>query len=54
MFIAAWSRKCKNYEANYHSSKGELAAPHYAVEKFEKWLQLSTFLVLSDNTTCVH
>ena len=39
-FIAAPDRKCKSYEANYHSSKGELAALHYAVENFEKWLQL--------------
>ena len=40
-FIAAWGWKCKSYEANYHSSKGELTALHYAMEKFEKWLQLS-------------
>ena len=45
-------RKCKGYETN--SSKGELAALHYAVEKFSKWLQLGSFLVLSDNSTCVH
>ena len=53
-FIAAQGRKCKGYETNYHSSKGELAALHYAVEKFSKWLQLGLFLVLSDNSTCVH
>ena len=53
-FISARGWKCKGYETNYHSSKGELVALHYAVEKFDKWLQLGTFLVLSDNTTCVH
>ena len=53
-FISARGWKCKGYETNYHSSKGELAALHYAVEKFSKWLQLGPFLVLSNNTTCVH
>ena len=32
-FIGARGRKCKGYETNYHSSKGSLAALHYAVEK---------------------
>ena len=51
-FISSWGWKCNSYEANYHSSKGELAALHYFIEKFEKWLMLGEFLVLSDNTTC--
>ena len=45
-FIVARGRKCKGFEANYHSSKGELAAL--------QWLQLGAFLVLSNNTNCVH
>ena len=32
-FISARGRKCKSYEAHYHSSKGELAALHYAIER---------------------
>ena len=28
-FIGAKVRKCRGYERNYHSSKGELAALHY-------------------------
>ena len=53
-FISAHGRKCKGYEANYPSSKGELAALNYSIEKFKKWLMLDKFLVLSDNATCVH
>ena len=53
-FIGAGGQTCKGYETNYHSSRGELAALHYAVEKLDKWLQLGPFLVLSDNTNCVH
>ena len=53
-FIAARGRKCRGYEARYHSSKGELAALHYALSKFEKWLRIAEFTVLSDNTTCTN
>ena len=50
-FIGARGRKCKAYERNYHSSKGELAALHYALGKFEPWLKLGRFTVRTDNTT---
>ena len=53
-FIAAKGRKCRGYETWYHSSKGELAALHYALNKFKRWLRLSGFTVLSDNTTCTN
>jgi hypothetical protein len=50
-FVAARGRKNKSYEKNYHSSKGELAALHYALGKFEPWLKMSRFTVRTDNTT---
>ena len=53
-FVAAKGRKCRGYETRYHSSKGELAALHYALTKFEHWLCLAEFSVLSDNTTCTN
>ena len=53
-FIAARGRKCRGYETRYHSSKGELAALHYALSKFERWLRIAEFTVLSDNTTCTN
>jgi transposase InsO family protein len=53
-FVAAKGRKCRGYETRYHSSKGELAALHYSLTKFERWLRLAEFTVLSDNTTCTN
>ena len=37
-FIGAKGRMCRGYEHNYHSSKGELAALHYSLFKFEHFL----------------
>ena len=38
-FIGAAGRKTTSYEANYHSSKGELAALNFAFKKFEHFLK---------------
>ena len=52
--IAAKSRKCKPYEQNYHSAKGELAALVYGVEKFRHILIGQPFVVYTDNNAVVH
>ena len=52
--IAAKSRKCKPYEENYHSAKGELAALVYGVEKFRHILIGQPFVVYTDNNAVVH
>ena len=52
--IAAKSRKCRPYEENYHSSKGELAALLYGVEKFKHILIGQPFVVYTDNNAVVH
>jgi len=53
-FIGAAGRKTTSYEANYHSSKGELAAMNFAFKKFEHFLKQGSFLVRTDNTTVLH
>ena len=51
VFIGAAGRKTTSYEANYHSSKGELAALNFALQKFQHLLLQGEFLVKTDNTT---
>ena len=41
VFIGAAGRKTTSYEANYHSSKGELAALNFALQKFQHLLLLN-------------
>ena len=54
VFIGAVGHKCTKYEANYHSSKGELAALNFALEKYKYLLLQGPFLVRNDNTTVLH
>ena len=54
VFIGAAGRKTTSYEANYHSSKGELAAMNFSFKKFEHMLKQGPFLVRTDNTTVLH
>ena len=59
---AAWSRKIYRSQSeevprvrsNYHSSKGELAALHYSLFKFEHFLKQGPFTLWTDNMTVVH
>ena len=44
-FIGAKGRKCRGYEQNYHSSKGELLALDYGLKKFSKFLHQGPFTV---------
>merc|ERR1711914_38848 len=50
-FIDAAGRKTLPYERNYHSSKGELAALHFAVNCWEHLLRSKPFVVLTDSKT---
>ena len=43
VFIGGAGRKTTSYEANYHSSKGELAAMNFAFKKFEHLLKQGPF-----------
>ena len=54
VFIGAVGRKCTSYEKEYHSSKGELAALNFALEKYKHFLLQGPFLVRTDNTTVLH
>jgi len=53
-FLGVKGRKCRNYESNYHSSKGELLALLYGLTKFEPLLRLNQFVVVTDSTTVLH
>ena len=53
-FLGVKGRKCRNYESNYHSSKGELLALLYGITKFEPLLMLNQFIVVTDSTTVLH
>jgi len=53
-FLGVKGRKCRNYECNYHSSKGELLALIYGLTKFEPLLRLNQFIVVTDSTTVLH
>ena len=53
-FIDAASRKTLGYEANYHSSKGELATLTFALNKWEHLLRQREFMVVTDSSTVQH
>ena len=53
-FLGVKGRKCRNYECNYHSSKGELLALLYGLTKFEHLLRLNQFIVVTDSATVLH
>ena len=53
-FIDAAGRKTLPYERNYHSSKGEMAALHFAVNRWEHLLRMKPFVVLTDSKTVEH
>ena len=53
-FLGFKGQKCRNYESNYHSSKGELLALTYGLTKFEPLLRLNQFIVVTDSTTVLH
>lgn len=48
VFIGAVGRKMTS---NYHSSKGELAALNFTLQKFQHLLLQGEFLIKMDNTT---
>ena len=48
-FIAAAGRKTTKYEANYGSTKGELAAVVFALRKFEHILRFKRFILFTDS-----
>ena len=53
-FLGVKGRKCRPYESNYHSSKGELLALCYALTKYDHILRLPKFSVVTDSTTVLH
>ena len=53
-FLGVKGRKCRKYESNYHSSKGELLALLYGITKFEPLLRLNQLIVVTDSTTVLH
>ena len=53
-FLGVEGRKCRPYESNYHSSKGELLALCYALSKYDHILRLSRFSIVTDSTTVLH
>ena len=53
-FLGVKGRKCRSYESNYHSSKGELLVLLYGLTKFEPLLRLNQFIVITDSTTVLH
>ena len=53
-FLGVKGRKCRTYECNYHSSKGEMLALVYGLDKFSHLLRLSKFVVITDSNTVLH
>ena len=53
-FLGVKGRKCRVYEQNYHSSKGELLALVYGLQKFNHLLKWKKFLVITDSNTNLH
>ena len=53
-FLGVKGRKCRNYESNYHSSKGKLLALLYGITKLEHMIRLNRFIVVTDSTTVLH
>jgi len=53
-FLGVKGRKCRPYEANYHSSKGEMLALVYGLTKYNHLLRLRKFVVITDSNTVLH
>jgi len=53
-FIGCKSRKLKDYERRYHSTKGELMGMVFGLEKFQHILACQHFLVRTDNLSVAH
>ena len=53
-FLGVKGHKCCTYECNYHSSKGEMLALVYGLDKFSHLLRLSKFVVITDSNTVLH
>ena len=53
-FLGVKGRKCRQYESNYHSSKGEMLALVYGLSKFDHLLRLKEFVVITDSNTVLH
>ena len=53
-FLGVKGRKCRVYEANYHSSKGEILALVYGLQKFDHLLRYKKFIVITDSNTVLH
>ena len=53
-FLGVKGRKCRVYESNYHSSKGELLALMYGLQKYEHLLRWRKFVVITDSNTVLH
>ena len=53
-FIGVKGRKCRIYETNYHSSKGELFEFMYGLQKFNHLLRRKKFFVVTDSNTVLH
>ena len=53
-FLGVKERKCRIYEANYHSSKGELLGLLYGLQKFNHLLMWNKFVVVTDSNTVLH
>ena len=49
-FLACAGRKTTKYEANYASSKGELAACMFGLRAFEHLLRFKKFILYTDNS----
>ena len=54
MFLGVKGRKCRVYEANYHSSKGEMLALLYGLQMFDHLLGYKKFVVITDSNTVLH
>ena len=48
VFIGAVGRKTTSYEANYHSSKGKLAALNFTLHKFQHLLLQGEFFIRTE------
>ena len=53
-FLGVKSRKGIVYKANYHSSKGELLALTYGLQKLSHLLCFKKFVVVTDSKTVLH
>ena len=53
-FLGVTGRKCRPYERNYHSSKGEMLALTYGLSKYSHILRLNEFVVITNSNTVLH